>query len=247
MAGVNISIDRIPLEEQLVPWAMDIVPAGYSEHPLPGGGMVVFEELTPCTIILRMGDGGMTEVGQYAMETLRTRAAGLHLLGFEDLSCNRISYVNVYIPRAPRNTMQHIDGQHLAFGNYELVCKQLNLWPKLVCAEFSRKTVTVMDGAYKYYPPAPGRIIAVDGWIEDSGSGGGQTRIQLSQSGIDFLATEGDFAAGGAGVVMTNQVLSAITSFVKGIPMELDIDTQPGNSDANDMHVNVWLMLFTPV
>lgn len=250
MAGVNVSIDRRQLVPHHVPVAADIIPAGFSEHPLPGGGMVVFEELTPATIILKFGLPALTEEAQFALESIRTRAGGLHLLGLEDLSCHKFIYLNCYISRPPRNAMHHGDGDKLVFGDYDLVCKQVNLWPKLVNIQLTIPGVVALgDGQSLYDPPSGGRIVSVDGWIENSGSGGGQTRVQVSQQGTDFLSTPGDFTAGGAGVgaSLSSQVLAGNTNFVRGFPLELDVDGLPGNADSSALYVELWLMLFCPV
>lgn len=245
-----VEIDGIPLLEPATPVGLDIVPSGFSEHPLPGGGMVVFEEAAPPTIILHFGlTGGISEDAQRILEMLRM-SYGQHILGIQDLSCNRMAYFNVYIPRIPRNAQQLSAGEHLAFGTIDLPCKVLDLWPKLVEVELTRLgTLAVMDGADYWDPPAPGYIWSASGAIRNSGSGGGQTRIQLAQGLTDYLSTPGDFAAGGVGVLaqMANHALAGSVDFVAGgDPVRLDIDGLPGNSDSADVTVKLWVMLGSP-
>ncbi len=249
MSGVLVSIDRIDLLPPLTPVGLDVIPSGFSEHPLPGGGMVIFEEQTPSTIILKFGNGGVSEEAQRALEILRTRN-GLHLLGIQDLSCDRIAYLNVYVPRPPRNAQNLGADQHLVFGDYDLPCKQLDLWPKLVRIDMHvHGTITTGDGKYKFWPEAPGRIIAIDGFIQDSGSGGGSTSIQVSYGATDLLATPGVFFAAGVGYwnILYNAVLIDAPSFAKGLaPIELDIDSTVGGANASNMVVTLWCMMFSP-
>jgi len=247
MPGIRVSIDLVPLREP--PVSIDILQAGYAEHPLAGGGMVVFEELTPATIVLKFGVGGVSEDSLRELERLRTRFAGYHMLGFDDLACGQTLYVPVYIPRPPRNAQRPNARDEMVFGEFDLVCKQVWPWPNLSRVDLLiHGAVTAGNSKFLYYPEAAGRIVAVYGWVQDSGSGGGQTRIQVRQDATDYLATPGDFVAGagGVGVAMTAAVLSGVTNFVKGLPIELDVDGLPGNANSADLSVTLWCMMSEP-
>jgi len=249
--GTRVTIDLKPLVVPAVPTSLDIIPPGFTERPLAGGGMVVFEEKSLATIMLHFGLEGVPEAAQRIVELARTRACGMHTLGIDDLSCDRHEYIIVYISRPPRNAQTiNVNGE-LVFGTFDLACKQLDPWPKPTRLDFDlagAPNIIVGDGQFLYYPAAAGYFLSVVGYIEDSGAGGGQTRIQLSQEATDFLATPGDFAAGGVGVgaAMTNQVLAAVTNFVAGKPLELDVDTVPGAANSNSMRVTAWVMMYEP-
>ena len=245
MPGIRVSIDLVPLREP--PVSIDILQAGYAEHPLAGGGMVVFEELTPATIVLKFGVGGVSEDSLRELERLRTRFAGYHMLGFDDLACGQTLYVPVYIPRPPRNAQRPNARDEMVFGEFDLVCKQVWPWPNLSRVDLLiHGAVTAGNSKFLYYPEAAGRIVAIYGWIQESGTGGGPTLVQVSQAATDFLLMRGEFVAAGAGIgaAMTSAVLSGITSFMKGLPIELDIDATATNS--TDLIVTLWCMMSEP-
>jgi len=250
MRGMRVSIDRQFLQPPTVPISLDVLPPGFTEHPLPGGGMVVFEELTLPTIILHFGDTGIPEEVQRRLELLRTRACGQHLLGIDDLSCHRHEYIPVYMSRPPRNAQMSAE-RGLVYGTLDVVCKQLDLWPKMMRLDFDlagAPNIVVGDGQFLYYPPAAGYLVGWTGYIEDSGGGGGTTQVQVRQAAKDMFATPGDYVAAGVGVgaALTNLILATDTTFVAGLPLEWDIDGIPGGANSANARLTLWAMMHQP-
>ncbi len=101
------------------------------------------------------------------------------------------------------------------------------------------------DAATWHDAPLAGTPFAVQGWIADLGSGAGQTRIQISNDGTDYLTARGDFINTLPAIhYMQNAVLDTDIEFAAGDTVQIDIDSIPAGGLSKDLHVWLWCRCF---
>lgn len=106
--------------------------------------------------------------------------------------------------------------------------------------------IDARDAWVRHYAPAAGRIVAVDGWIRDIGSGTGQTQIQISNGTTDYLSTPGDFACVPPNHHLANHVLGASLDFAQDAPLDVDVDAIPTGGLSKDALITLWCWLYRP-
>src|SRR3990170_5203170 len=119
---------------------------------------------------------------------------GVHAIGFEPIKGQRYLTINAFMGK-PRYTSVGYDScGRIADSAFTIPFVQVDTPTFLYCMRFKLKGIlAVMAPFTRRLAPAAGRIIAVDGYIRDLGSGAGQTSIQASNGATNYLATEGDF------------------------------------------------------
>lgn len=108
--------------------------------------------------------------------------------------------------------------------------------------------LAVMNGFRFQYPPAAGRIVAVDGFIGDLGAGAGQTSIQLRNvtQTKNYLSTEGDFVCAPPDREMQNHVLATDLDFNGQDEIACDITDIPGGGLSKNANITAWTLMFQP-
>jgi len=119
----------------------------------------------------------------------------------------------------------------------------MTLFPNECVSFIVEGTIVTGDGQSQWEAPYAGEIVAVEGFIANVGTVGGQTRIQISCGATDYLTTEGDFVQASGTGLMENAVLAVNPTFDAGDIIELDIDTVPTGTDSADLHIRLWVKI----
>ncbi len=234
-------------DQELVqePEAIDIIPPSSQVFTTSGGRRIVLQEGIGSTLNVAFGKDGVL---QELVEDLNRKRAnvGVHLISFEDAFCRRIVHINGNLPPASLTSIGYESSGRLAYADLSLTIPQVELPSLLTILElnYPGTLTTTGDGKVKLEAAAPGRILFVDGHIGTLGTGGGQTKIQVSNGLTDYLSTRGDFIIASATNLMENQVLASNPDFYRGDILELDVDEIPGNSDSANLSVYLWCLLF---
>ena len=236
-------IDGLELIQE--PEAIDIIPPGSQTFTTSGGRRIILQEGIGSTLNVAFGKDGVL---QELIEDLNKKRAnvGVHLISFEDAFCRRIVHINGNVPPASLISQGYESSGRLTYSDLTLTIPQVELPSLLTVLElnYPGTLATTGDGKVKLEATAPGRILGVDGFIGNLGSGGGQTKIQISNGLTDYLSTRGDFIIASGTNLMENQVLISSPDFYRGDIIELDVDEIPGNSDSANLSVYLWCLLF---
>lgn len=188
---------------------------------------------------------------QDVLSELRRRRAneGVHSITFQDGRGGRenLLTVNAFMGNPSYSMLRQLKGGKFAVGVLTIEFVQIDtptvLFP--ICLPL-RGILTVTD-AYAYrYAPASGSIFDIDGRIRDLGAGAGQTRIQVSNNGTDYLSTPGDFVCAPPEKTLQNAVLIDDASFAGGDKLDGDIKTIPAGGLSKDALIILWCWLNFP-
>lgn len=232
-------IDNTTLTNMPSHWR--VVEAEPSAMPTAGYGKIIHVPLVPGRLEWRWGD----EVAVPAVVAeLRSRRGSTphHMVSWtkETGDTTGLYHRNVVIP-----IIAYGQAPGTQIDRFTLAMECYRPSPALAAFDFWLPgTIATGDGQAKILTPAGGRIIAVDGYIDDYGSGTGQTRVQVSNSATDYLSTRGDFVVASATSLMENAVLAASPTFNRGETLELDIDAIPSGSDSSGLQVVVYAIIF---
>jgi len=209
--------------------------------PTAGHGKIIFVPRLPGKVELRWGDADAVPA---VVAELRTARGGIpqHMLSWTKETGDQygLYHRNVVMP-----IIAYGQGEGTSIDAFTLILEAYRPLPSAAVFSFwVPGTIAAGDGQAKAEAPAGGRILAADGYIDDYGSGAGQTRVQLSNGAVDYLSTPGDFIVASATGLMESEVLASSPTFNRGDTIELDIDAIPGNSDSSDLQVLVYVLLF---
>jgi hypothetical protein len=171
---------------------------------------------------------------------------GVHGVTFEEPASHRRMTVNAYMAE-PRVTAFGYDTRcKIAVSAFSVSFIQVDTPTYLYRLDFLLPGIlAVQDAISSHVAPGAGRIVAVDGWITDLGSGTGQTRIQISNGATDYLATRGDFVCG-VSRQMANQVLGTDLDFAGGDQIDIDVDAIPSGGLSAEARISVWARIYRP-
>jgi len=232
---------------QYPPITIDVVPPTAQEYGLAGGGFVGIEPRDGVSVVAHFGENAVAQASM--IELLKRRAhIGVHTVTFEDVKCEKLITLNVYMPRIERPGL-YPDREALTFAETAITFRQIQ--PSMSIGHCVLRTtenpITVGDSKDEYKTPAAGRIFAVDGFIDILGTGASGTRIQISNGLVDYLTTLGDFLVASGTRRLENQVLRTDnTGFKKAEWLSLDVDGLPGNANSVGAQVFVWFYMFKP-
>ncbi len=238
-----LAIDNRPLIRQ--PHTIEVVPRDLESGLTADGRPFVRPQGDFTTLVCTWG----REVSyQDVLAELDRRRAnrGVHAVTFEDRRVGRRATVNAYMSQ-PRVLQSGYDLRgRLVVESFSVTFIQVDTPTFLYRFDIVLPgTLAVQDAAASHVTPAAGRVIAVDGWIADLGSGSGQTRVQISNGAVDYLATRGDFVCGGS-QQMVGQVLGNSLDFAAGDRIDVDVDAVPSGSDSADARITLWAWIYRP-
>lgn len=171
---------------------------------------------------------------------------GVHSITFEPRDSKKYLTFNAYMTKPRVLHVGYTDRGKVAVSSFSVGFVQVELPTYLFPLRWICKGIlAVASPAASHVAPAAGRIVAVDGWIADSGAGAGQTRVQISHGATNYLATPGDFVVGGS-KSMANAVLAANIDFAQGDQMDLDITTVPAGGMSSGLVVTAWCWVYRP-
>lgn len=209
---------------------------------IPGAGLskIVVQPMIPPIIEVRWGMA--TASARSIVAELRTKRGMqlIHMLSWTQEDEARLYHRNVTIPFSGYGqgpTMGYVD-------TFTVRMEEIRPMPSLALIELARSgTLTTGDGKVKVKTPAGGRILAINGFIQTLGSGGGtSTDVQVSNGGTDYLSTKGTFEVDSGTNVMENAVLGTTLTFDRADTIELDIDAISTNPA--DVRVYVYCLMF---
>lgn len=239
-----LAIDGRPLIRQ--PHSIEIVlPEDQTamtpeQRPLvfPGGERVVLN----CTWGRNMTyEKVVTELG-------RVRAdRGVHSVTFEPRAGCRYLTINAWMGRPRQAHVGYTFDGKIVLGSFTIPFYQVDLAAQLFCLSWKLMNIIALgDQVCRHLAPNAGTIMAVDGYIADLGAGGGQTRIQISNGAVDYLAVRGDFVCAPPDKIMQNQVLGTNLTFAQGDPLDIDVDSIPAGGLSKDATILAWCLAFRP-
>lgn len=235
-------IDRVPLV--CGARAIDIIPPGAEENRLPAGQRIFVQDQAGADIEVVFGNGGLTAADLRALESARGRG-GLHMITFEDLSCeDPLIDLLTFMPPISR-TFQGQGGQDYVYAETTIRFSQVNPALSLLIVEWrvisTGVALTIGDGKAGLYMPAGGTFLltnGINGYSPGlSGGAGEELEIQLRNStqGRDYFTTTGKFKIdSGTGRLEDQSFGTADRSFVKDDLVELDFDAVPVWTPAAD-------------
>lgn len=240
----KLLIDRVaPLA---LPRAIDIAVPGVEEHELPGGQRIYVEETSGVDIELVFGENGV--IAQHLKDLeLRRGKQGIHMLSFENISCEEWVDLLVYMPKVPRTFAGYDDKQgDYAYGEVTLNCHQINPHFSLAFMEwwlFQSAGYSVADSKFRVSMPAAGRFVSggLSGyWFDVIGAGAEEIEFQLRNStqGFDYLSTVGRFKTS-TGNQLQDGIFGTNLSFVKDDIIDLDVDEITSGAPAADSAIFV--------
>lgn len=216
-----------------IPYSLDVTPPEASEVKLAGGQRRYIEDLSGVDISLVFGSAAFTPTELRELELLRGRQ-GLHMLSFNNISCDDEVELLVYMPKIPHIRMSEMLSEHgiedFAYSRTEIVCHQVNPAFQLVTFEwwfFENAGYTTGDSKYRVTMPAAGRFVGASGyWFDIIGGAGNEIHVQLRNAtqGGDYFTTKGKFKVNSATKQMEDTVLTANPTWVKDDIVDLDVD-----------------------
>lgn len=239
---MNFYIDlKVPI---CLPKSIDVLVKDASERILPGGQRIYIESQEGVDVEAVFGSEGLTAEALRDLEMLRG-SQGLHMITFDDITCERQVDLFVYMPKVSRTYRGRGQDDHL-YAENTILFRQVN--PAFQFAQFNwfffeSAGYTVGDGKFYVKMPAAGRFLAdtpygISGRQFQIGfdNAGEQIAIQLRNltHSYDYLTTTGKFKVD-SGPNMEDHVLGA-WDFLKGDVISLDIDQvgtgtpQPGDA-----------------
>ncbi|KKN82083.1 hypothetical protein LCGC14_0313500 [marine sediment metagenome] len=233
----DFKIDNVAMTNPPARWRIG-EPAVVST-PTSAHGKIIQVLLIPGVISATWGEQNAVIAAIAELRAKRGMIAR-HVLSFTKEGGTGLYHRNVVIPLISVG-----QGDGGVVETFSLDFEEYNPFPALAVWEFYIDgTIVTGDGKAKIKMPAGGRILKVKGFIEDVGTGAGQTRIQVSNGATDYLTTRGDFVVASATGLLENQVLAASPTFDRNDTLELDVDGIPGNSDSKELLVTVFTIMY---
>jgi hypothetical protein len=233
-----------------IPYSIDVTPPEASEVKLAGGQRRYIEDLSGVDIALTFGSVAFTPTELRELELLRG-SQGLHMLSFNNISCDDEVELLVYMPKIPHIRMSELLSEHgtedFAYSATEVVCHQVNTAFEIVQFEWIINEAagwSTGTGKYRLAMPAAGRFINVPtaeitgGGISgmvfvnrlSSQSGNVTTRLRNATQGLDIVDMVFNIASGAISRQMTSKTLPQNKDFVKGDIIELNVVSFSGSA-----------------
>lgn len=225
-----------------MPASIDVIPPGAEEIKLAGGQRHYIEDLSGVDIEAVFGYNGLNAPDLRDLELARG-SQGLHMLTFNNISCEDIVELLVYMPKIPHTRLRERDEEDFVYGETTILFHQVNPAFQLVQFEwwfFENAGYTVGDDKFRVSMPTAGRFLP-DGltgyWFDLIGAAGNEIHVQLRNAtqGGDYLTTVGKFKVNSATKKMEDAVLKTSPSFIRDDILALDVDqvTASGSPAAN--------------
>jgi hypothetical protein len=166
---------------------------------------------------------------------------GVHAVTFE-LRRDKYWTCNAYMGKPQYTMMGKTTSGKIATNSFSIPFIQVDTPTFLFPMRFRLPGIISVRDAFASRPaPMAGRIFAIDGWIRDTGSGVGQTRIQVANdtAAIDYLAAPSNH-------VLTNAVLGASLDFAQDDLISIDVDAVPSGGLSKDALITLWCWGFRP-
>jgi hypothetical protein len=172
---------------------------------------------------------------------------GVHAITFEPQRGGKYLTINAYMG-VPKYTIINKDrlGRNI-ISSFTIPFIQVDTVTKLYPLRFILRNILAVASPFvSRLAPAAGRILAVDGWINDLGSGAGTTKIQVSNGATNYLSTAGDFVCAPANRKLQNQVLGTVRDFDQDDSIDIDITAIPAGGLSRDAIITVWAWIYQP-
>lgn len=200
-------------------------------------------------VVLNMTWGDNASYQDVLGELDRLRAnRGVHAVTFEPMRGQQFITINCWMGK-PRYTAIRYDGcGRIITSAFTIPFVQVDTPTFLFRMAFHLKgVIAVMAPFTRRLAPAAGRIVAVDGYIANLGSGAGQTSIQISNGATNYLSTEGDFInAVPANHRLQNADLAPSVDFAQDDPIDIDVTDIPAGGLSAGAVISVWAWLYRP-
>lgn len=172
---------------------------------------------------------------------------GVHAVTFE-LARGKLFTCNCYMGKPQYTHVSKTSCGKIAVNSFSVPFVQVDTPTWLFPLRFWLPgIISVRDAFVRHYAPSAGKIIVVDGWIRDLGAGAGQTRVQVSNGAIDYLATRGDFInVFPPSYRLQNAVLDTDLDFAADDSIDIDVDDIPAGGLSKDALITVWCWLYRP-
>lgn len=172
---------------------------------------------------------------------------GVHALTLEGIRGQRYVTLNAFMGKARYTAQGYTSCGGIVSSAFTIPFIQVDTPTFLFPIRFIlRGIIAVASPMASHRAPAAGRIIAIDGWINDLGSGAGQTRIQISNGATNYLSTPGDFVCAPPDRQLANAVLGASLDFAQGDQLDCDVTAIPGGGLSSNAIVTVWAWAYRP-
>lgn len=230
-------IDRVPAP---LPDTIDVMPPEAAEIKLPGGQRHYIEDLSGVDVEAVFGMGALLPEDLRQLEIMRG-SQGLHMITFNNISCDDLVDLLVYMPKVPHTRLSQRANEDFAYAPTTLVFHQVNTAYQMVLFEwwfYESAGYSVGDAKWRITMPASGKFINTDflgtqygvrGWFFQEaidsigGSGSIEFQIRNSTQGLDYLTTPGEFAASDNSLDSGGEFIDD-AEFIKGDIVDLDID-----------------------
>ncbi|MDP2727240.1 MAG: hypothetical protein Q8P59_06820 [Dehalococcoidia bacterium] len=178
----------------------------------------------------------------------RLRATrGVHAITLETIRGQRYLTLNAYMGKPRQSSQGYLACGDIFTSAFTIPFVQVDTPTFLFPLRFRLRGIIGVAAPFASHPaPAAGRIIAVDGYIADLGSGAGQTRIQISNGATNYLSTPGDFVSAPPEKRLQNQVLATVLDFAKGDSIDVDVTAIPAGGLSKDAVVIAWCWVYRP-
>lgn len=234
-------IDRVPLSCPVK--TVDIIPPGAEENKLAAGQRIFVQDQAGVDIEVVFGEVGLTAANIRELELARGRG-GIHMITFENISCDELLDLLAFMPFVPR-TMMRKGEQDYVYTETTLRFSQVDPAQSLLVVEWryvsNGTPLTAGDGKMRIHMPAGGTFVLTNGLGGYSpglsGGAGEELEIQLRNStqGRDYFTTTGKFKIDSATGRLEDQSFgTANRSFVKDDIIEVDFDAVPVWTPAAD-------------
>lgn len=242
-----LAIDRRPLIRQ--PHLIEVAPYQHSQmftadqRPMvtPGSRYVTVN----CT-------WGRNLSHEDVLDELRRLKAttGIHSITFEPLRGQRYITINAYMGDTREAHMGYTTRGSIASSSFTIPFIQVDPTVFLFPLELNLRDIIAVISPFCFHTaPVAGRIFQADGFIEDLGAGGGQTRVEVTNDdrAISYMTTPGDFVcAAPANHQMQNHVLASDLDFYKDDRIDADVLTIPGGGMSRSAIITLWCWGFYP-
>lgn len=184
-------------------------------------------------------------------ELRRLRAnTGIHAITFEPLRGQRYITINAYMGEAREAHIGYTNCGNIVSSSLTIPFFQIDPSIFLFPMELNLRGILAVISPFCFHTaPVAGRIFQAEGFIEDLGAGGGQTRCEVTNDdrGISYMTTPGDFVcAAPANHRMQNHVLAADLDFYAGDRIDADVLTIPGGGMSRSAIITLWCWAFYP-
>lgn len=213
-----------------LPTTIDVIPPEATEIKLAGGQRHYIEELSGVDIEAVFGIGGLPAEDLRALELARG-VQSLHMITFNNISCDEIVELLVHMPKVPRTRLSEVMEQDFAYAPVTIRFHQVNPAYDLIELEwwfFESAGYSTGTGKFRVTMPSAGRFLqeGISGyWFDLIGGAGNEIHVQLRNAtqGVDYFSTQGAFKVNSATKKMEDAVLISNASFVRGDIIDLDV------------------------